>query len=297
VSTVSTRSWTRYTSTDEDSARWERFDFRDGDIVISSRSKSGTTWVQMICALLVFRTPELPAPLPVLSPWLDHLVEPIEEVAARLEAQEHRRFVKTHTPLDGVPLDERATYVVVARDPLDAAVSLYHQAENIDRERLHELTGAPAGSSDARAPLHSWLADWVVAESDPAERMDSLSGFLHHLSDAWRRRREPNVVLVHYADLARDLPGEMRRIASRLGIDVPPATWPLIVEAATFRSMRARAASLTPDTLGIFKDRSAFFRRGRSGAGREVLSADELRGYEQRVTAALGAELSAWLLR
>jgi len=40
----------RYRSSDEDSARWLGFPFRDGDIVISTRSKTGTTWVQMICA-------------------------------------------------------------------------------------------------------------------------------------------------------------------------------------------------------------------------------------------------------
>ena len=43
----------RYESDDEDSARWIGFPFRAGDIVISTRSKSGTTWMQMICALLV----------------------------------------------------------------------------------------------------------------------------------------------------------------------------------------------------------------------------------------------------
>jgi hypothetical protein len=64
----------RYRSPDEDSARWVGFPFRDGDIVISTRSKTGTTWVQMICALLIFQTPELPAPLARLSPWLDHRI-------------------------------------------------------------------------------------------------------------------------------------------------------------------------------------------------------------------------------
>jgi aryl sulfotransferase len=59
----------RYLSGDEDSARWAGFPFRAGDIVISTRSKTGTTWVQMICALLIFQTPQLPAPLGRISPW------------------------------------------------------------------------------------------------------------------------------------------------------------------------------------------------------------------------------------
>src|SRR5690242_13705510 len=126
----------RYRIGHQDNSRWDGFVFRPGDIVISTRSKSGTTWMQMICALLVFQDPVLRAPLAALSPWLDWLVTPRDEVVGRLEAQRHRRFIKTHTPLDGVPLDPRATYIVVARHPLDMAVSLYHQGDNLDRERM-----------------------------------------------------------------------------------------------------------------------------------------------------------------
>ena len=109
----------RYVNDEEDSARWTGFPFRDGDIVISTRSKTGTTWVQMICALLVFQTPELPEPVARLSPWLDQVTRPREEVYARLEAQQHRRLIKTHTPLDGIALDPRARYIVTGRHPLD----------------------------------------------------------------------------------------------------------------------------------------------------------------------------------
>ena len=146
---------THYRSPDEDSARWLGFAYRPGDIVISTRSKTGTTWAQMICALLVFQTADLPAPLSQLSPWLDWLIVPREEVFAQLAAQQHRRFIKTHTPLDGLPLDNRATYIVTGRHPLDAAVSLFHQGENIDRARLRSLTGRPPvlGEPPPLAPL------------------------------------------------------------------------------------------------------------------------------------------------
>ena len=54
--------------------------------------------------------------------------------------------------------------------------------------------------------------------------MDSLPGVMWHLTDAWARRDEPNMVLVHYEDLSADLDGEMRRLADRLGIRVPRRT-------------------------------------------------------------------------
>jgi hypothetical protein len=208
----------RYTSADEDSARWTDFPFRQGDIVISTRSKSGTTWMQMICALLIFQRPEPPAPLGDLSPWLDWLIEPRDSVLARLEAQDHRRFIKTHTPLDGVPLDARATYIVVCRNPLDMAVSLYHQGENLNRERLRELTGqaAPTGPTRPRLPLREWLLAWIEDDPDPRLELDSLPGVVWHLTQAWTRRSSADVVLVHYDDHLRDLDGQMRHLADRL---------------------------------------------------------------------------------
>jgi aryl sulfotransferase len=283
----------RYRSPDEDSARWLGFPFRSGDIVISTRSKSGTTWVQMICALLILRTSDLPAPLSELSPWLDWLVVPREEVYARLAAQRHRRFIKTHTPLDGVPLDPRVTYLVVARHPLDMAVSLYHQGDNLDREKLARLTGQSQRPSP-RLPLKDWLLRWIDRDPDPRDELDSLPGVLFHLSDAWARRGAPNVVLLHYEDLRTDLAGQMRRLAGVLGVAVPDED---LVEAATFARMRDRAGHLAPDGQGVLKSTAAFFREGRSGAGRAQLDHDELAAYETRVAALAPPDLLAWLHR
>jgi len=304
-----TQHATRYVSAHEDSARWDGFEFRDGDIVISTRSKSGTTWMQMICALLVFQTSELPAPLSSLSPWLDWLVRPRDEVLAELAAQEHRRFVKTHTPLDGVPLDPRATYIVVARHPLDVAVSLYHHMTNIDRARWRELTGQPPLPPDAPprpgVPLREWVLDFVEREVDPVDdrgrlpgaALDTLPGIMWHTTDAWARRGEPNVLLVHYHDLEVDLEGQMRVIATRLGVEVPEAVWPGLVEAATFARMRERAVEVAPDSGGVLVDLAAFFRRGGSGAGAALLSDQERARYERRAVALAAPEVLAWLHR
>ncbi|WP_207918526.1 sulfotransferase domain-containing protein [Saccharopolyspora karakumensis] len=133
----------RYRSPQQDSARWDDFPLREGDIVISAPAKSGTTWVQMMCALLIFQEPELPQPLSTLSPWLDQLLVPQEEMYAKLAEQEHRRVIKTHVPLDGLPLDARVSYIVAARHPLDRALSLYHQAANIHAEWLRAFQDEP----------------------------------------------------------------------------------------------------------------------------------------------------------
>ncbi|TDD53279.1 sulfotransferase domain-containing protein [Nonomuraea terrae] len=293
-------SLVKYRSPYIDSGRWDEFPFRQGDIVISTRSKSGTTWVQMICALLIFQTPDLPKPLPEMSPWLEHLVAPKEEVFARLAAQRHRRFIKTHTPLDGVPIDPQVTYIVVGRHPLDMAVSQYHMYDNLDRERLRALThrSERPGSSESGLPLRDWLLQWMNKDVAPADDLSSLPAVMWHLSDAWERHlRQPNVLLVHYDDLLGDLAGEMRRLAGALNISVPEEAWPALVDAATFDNMKSRADRLAPTTGGLLKDKTLFFRRGESGSGRELLTEDELARYERRTRQLAPADLLRWLHR
>jgi len=280
----------RYQSRDEDSARWLRFRFRPGDIVISTRRRSGTTWLQMICALLIFQRPELPAPLWLLSPWLDHTIAPEQFVHERLAEQSHRRFIKTHTPLDAIPFDPRVTYLVAGRSPLDLFVSLQRQMDDLH----HARHGHPSGPGP-RASLHDSLLRWIEDDGRSRAYPESLPLVMWHLSDAWARRGEPNVLLVHYDDLSADLAGQMRMIAERLGIAVPERVWPELIRAATFERMRSRSDRLVPALQGIVNDTTSLFRRGTSGAGRELLSDAEMTGYYRRVARLAPPDLLGWL--
>ena len=84
----------RYRATMYDSDRWHGFELRRGDIIISTPPKCGTTWTQMICALLILQEPERPLPLDTLSPWIDMVTRARTDVFADLEAQAHRRFIQ-----------------------------------------------------------------------------------------------------------------------------------------------------------------------------------------------------------
>src|SRR5262249_21281367 len=112
--------------------------------------------------------------------------------------------------------------------------------------------------------------------------------------DAWARRREPNVLLVHYDNLCAELDGQMRWLASRLGITIPERAWPALVRAARFENMAARADQLVP-APGLFLSNAAFFRRGTSGAGCEILSDAELASSHARVAGRAPPDMLAWL--
>src|SRR5215218_7061382 len=244
---------TRYRAIIADSSRWDGFAFRPGDIVISTPPKSGTTWTQMLCALLIFEGPEFPAPLGDLSPWLDMCNRPLAEVTAALAAQTHRRFIKTHTPLDGIPLRADVTYVVVGRDPRDVMISYEHHAANMDFERFLELRAAAVGNEDLAE-----LPPRRVPSEDPIERFrtfvadetpggsTSLASVLHHLDTGWQRRRDANVAFFHYADLTADLPGELLRLARVLGIPCSPKRAGELALEAGLARMRERGADIAP---------------------------------------------------
>ncbi len=86
-----------------DSRRWRHYRPRHDDIIIATYPKCGTIWMQRIVSLLVFQTAE-PKPIMQISAWIDRrFPQPIEAVVAQIEAQEHRRFLKSHLPLDGLP--------------------------------------------------------------------------------------------------------------------------------------------------------------------------------------------------
>ncbi|MFP6773002.1 MAG: sulfotransferase domain-containing protein [Alphaproteobacteria bacterium] len=51
---------------------------------------------------------------------------------ALLDAQDHRRLIKSHTPLDSIPYNPQSTYVTVHRDPRDVFLSMRHHMDNLD---------------------------------------------------------------------------------------------------------------------------------------------------------------------
>ena len=301
----------RYRSIVHDSARFEGFEFRDGDIIISTPPKCGTTWTQTICALLIFQTTEFPEHVDLLSPWLEQSLRPLDEVRADLAAQTHRRFIKSHTPLDGLPWDERVTYICVGRDPRDVGLSWDNHIANIDfgafftlrekavgNEDLAELMPSPEALVRAESEAERFW-QWVDGEPPITEDLGSLAFTLHHLGSFFSKRDEPNVVLLHYGDMKDDLEGQMRALAARLSIDVPESLWPQLVPAATFEHMKSKATDVAPNaTESIWLDQSRFFNKGTSGQWRHLLDDEGLRRYEARVRElASDPELIRWAHR
>lgn len=288
-----------YLSPIYDSRRWDGFRPRSGDIIVCTPAKSGTTWTQMLCALIVHRSVTLPRPLNTLTKWLDRPAEPVEEVLDDLERQPYRRLIKTHTPLDGVPYFEEASYVFCGRDPRDIYLSQVDHMANLSPETLAE-EAARAGASEIftmPADPNEFFPRWLTVGEQPW--MDDgfeLGSVLYLSRSYWAFRHLANLHFLHYADLSTQLDQEMRRLSAFLEVPVDERLWPSLVDAASFRAMRARADDTAPGAhVKEWRSNADFFRKGRLGQWRTGLSAESLALYDRVAGERLDGGLRTWL--
>ncbi len=258
-----------------DSRRWESVSIRDDDVLVVTPPKCGTTWMQTIVALLFCGDPEVETELMVKMPWVDVRFREMHEVAERLEAMSDRRSMKSHTPMDGLPLDENAHYLCVFRHPLDAHFSY--------RKHLRNL---PMPFFDAWYPEDD--PDGVTfrrfldggAEGFDGDAMP-LAHIVRHYKAASVLAERPNVTLFHYADMSRDLRGTFAKVAELLGIAHSDQVLEQLVQAATFDNMRANAERFAPSGgKGFMKSDRDFFHSGTSGKWVGELTEKELGAYD-----------------
>lgn len=282
--------------------RWDGFQHRDGDVIICTSYRAGTTWIQRICSLLIFQSVDLPRPLTEISPWLELLAHPVTDIHALYEAQQHQRFIKSHTPFDGLPYQPESRYIFVGRDPRDILVSLFYHLQNSNpevSESLLKQSGLdpvpPRG--EAPASFSALLDEWLHHGCFPFEDNGwPYWSVFNHAQSFWDNRHMPNILLVHYDELQADLDASMQRVADFIGVEIDHLKRKELVEAVNFESMKANANQLVPDSdLGAWQNNEDFFRRGSSGQWSNLFNEADTENYIRRVSAKLTPELAAWL--
>lgn len=295
----------RYRGFIADNARWDSIQLRSGDVIVATPSKCGTTWMQTIVTMLLLDRIEIGRPLGLVAPWVEMQTRPLEEIVALLEAQEHRRCMKTHTALDGVPWRDDVTYLIVVRHPLDAALSDRDHRQNMDGQRTLALRSEAVGTDDLadRTPVaepedaRAFLRGWIDGAAAPAGTGTAdLADFANSVRTYWAARTRANVHLFHYSDLLSDRDRQMRRVAAAISVPVDEERWPGFVDAAGFDAMRSRASDLAPEAhLGLWRSDEDFFRVGRAQAWVDLLPPDEVARFERRLDDLVGAEAALWV--
>ncbi|HEX3674364.1 MAG TPA: sulfotransferase domain-containing protein [Rhizomicrobium sp.] len=276
-----------------DSTVWNDFRFRDGDVIVATYAKSGTTWTQQIVGQILFGGDEA-VDLGAMSPWLDLRVPPKAVKLEMMEAQTHRRFLKTHLPVDALVFSPLAQYLYIGRDGRDVVWSMYNHhvtANDLWYAALNDTPGR-VGPPIERTTLDvvSYFRQWLDEDGFPFWK------FWENVRSWWAIRDLSNVKLIHFANLKRDLSGEMRAIAAYMDVPIDEAKWPQIVSHCTFDYMKTHAAKTAP-LGGVLWEGGAdsFINKGTNGRWRDLLTAEDNARYEARALAELGPECAHWL--
>jgi aryl sulfotransferase len=126
------------------------------------------------------------------------------------------------------------------------------------------------------ASVHDYYRDWIAKDGFP------FWSYWDNVRSWWGARNLPNVKLVHFNDLKRDLPGSIRGIAQFLDIPIDENAFPEIVKHCTFDYMKAHAETVAP-LGGILWEGGAktFINKGTNGRWTDTLSAEECKDMKR----------------
>jgi len=272
-----------------DTSRWTNFKRRPGDIFVCTPAKCGTTWTQAICAMLVFGKADHGAQPGNISPWVDADFAPIEDYLKQIEAQTHRRYLKTHTPFDGIPYHTDCVYLVVFRDPRDVYISSCNHRDNMNDQEL-ALKAFPSGAN----AFHDWLNE--TREPGAWDRYN-LVALIDFFKSYWPYRDLDNVHLFHFSDMQRNLKGTIAAMAAAVDIPLSEEQLNEFTNAASFDHMTLAAGQFAPMVgKGFWKADTGFFANGRSQQWVDKLKTDELAAFDARMAELLAPDQVDWLL-
>lgn len=280
-----------YQGTLSDSTKWQRFAPRRNDVIVSTPAKSGTTWTQAILSLLFSGDPEVDANPSFNAPWYDSTFSDTNELLDRLEAQDHRRHIKTHTPLDAVPIWPDLRYITVYRHPIDAHFSA----------RKHVFNYAPDVAvlrkiSDQNFPQDPRESFHIFLTSRDNEDHGTLRLIVDHYLASLKAEATGRVLRLHYADMTRDLKSAIHRVAQHLDIEHDPEVMQSIVEAAGFASMKKNADRFAlAQGKGVWRNDKDFFDSASSNKWEGVLTKGDLADYDAAISKLLTPRQRHWL--
>jgi len=284
-----------------DSARWNLYSPRDDDIIVATSYKSGTTWMQNIVLQLIFLGQPVPS-VHEASPWIDSRWRPIEEVIDALEAQQHRRCIKSHLPLDGLLFFPQVKYIVVGRSPRDVFMSLWNHYSSHTDAFYTRVNNIPGRVGDPLPPcpqdIHDFWRDWISRgwfewESEGYPRW----GNMHHTQTWWNYRGLDNILFVHFNNLLANPEEEIRRVAAFLEIEVSAEAITAVAQATSFSAVKQKSMKTDTDGGNVFKKGWAetFFFKGTNGRWKGVLSEEEIAQFEETAVKVLTPDCARWL--
>ena len=233
---------------------------RSDDVFISSYPRSGTTWLQYIVHVLVRDGDAGFEHISDVAPWYERSLALGTARALDFERLPSPRIFKSHLPYPWLPRGAR--YVYALRDGRDVAVSYHH------------LYRSHLGSHDDFDTFFERFMRGGV----------QYGSWFEHVASFDAQAARPDVHLVSYEALSRDLAGEMIRLSGFLGLPRAATRIRQLAEACSFQAMKRdehRFDHATEERALRGMRIGAFLREGRSGSHAAYLSEGQLARFDR----------------
>ena len=245
------------------------------DVVVAVYVKSGTNWTMQIAHQLLNHGKAEFDHIHSVVAWPDiknvppmrGYAVPLEDESAWRASPEQKRVIKTHLNWDQLPYSESARYILVIRDPKDVFVSSYFFFGNV--------------LGMARPSVDTWFKLFL---SD-----DFLMGgsWAANAAGYWAQRHRPNVLVLSFKSMKRDLHGTVRKIADFLNVRAGEDAIEEVCRKSTFDYMKS-----IDEKFGVWKQvpwrsETPMMRKGTQGGSSELLSPERQREMDEYFMAEL----------
>jgi hypothetical protein len=247
------------------------------DVFVMTYAKSGTNWMMQIALQLIYHGRGEYEHLHEIVPWPDTTIMPffmkryaipIEEATHWEQSPERKRVIKTHFNWDMLPYSDQARYIAVVRDPKDVFVSNY----------LFVKDGV---YGSAMPSVNTWY-DLFLSKQFP------LGGcWAANTAGYWAERHRPNVLIVSFKSMKRDLRGVVAKVAQFLDIEASDAHIDEVCRLSSFEYMKQNDRKYAMGQLVPWREPGAMIRKGAHGGSSEMLSPERQRQIDQHFIAEL----------
>ncbi|KAK3033229.1 hypothetical protein RJ639_033109 [Escallonia herrerae] len=253
------------------------FEAQDGDVLLASTNKTGTTWLKALCFCIMQKQFESEEGEDMLIKDNPHFhVQTIESMIYAtkphpdLYTRPSPRLFHTHLPFSVLPdsiKNSECKVVYIARNPKDTFVSLWHFFNSIFRPNQEPF------------PLEKAF-DWFCNGVHP------YGPFFDHVLQYWVESKEKphKILFLKYEELKRDPREQVKRVASFIGRpfgneeEADQVLWRCGIERLKNMEVNKDGSSV------IFSvPNSSYFRRGVVGDWKNYLS-PEMEGRLDEIT-------------
>ena len=253
------------------------------DVFVMTYAKSGTNWMLQIAHQLIHHGKAdfehihdvIPWPDTIATPIMSRYAIPLSEANHWEHAPERKRVIKTHFNWDLLPYSPEARYIAVIRDPKDVFVSNYF----FIRDGMY---GAAMPRPDTWYRLFL-SKDFVLGGSWAV----NAAGY-------WAERHRPNVLVLSFKAMKRDLRAAVASVARFLNINASDAVIDEVCRLSSFDYMKRVDRKFGMGKMIPWRAEGAMIRKGTLGGSSELLSPAQQREMDAHFQAelhALGSDL------